>query len=79
MNKTIITLTVDEVATAAVAKGVRLDVLKRTGAVAGGLVRINDVDYDWQEFIGSYWQATNVAKSAARASGKTTRTSYSLK
>ena len=78
MKKTTITLTIDEVAAAAVAKGVRLDVLKRTGAVAGGLVRLNNVDYDWQEFISSYWQATNVAKSTAKA-GKTKRTSYSLK
>ena len=77
MKKTTITLTIDEVATAAVAKGVRLDVLKRTGAVAGGLVRLNNVDYDWQEFISSYWRAINVAKSAAKAA-KTTRTSYSL-
>ena len=78
MKKTTITLTIDEVAAAAVAKGVRLDVLKRTGAVAGGLVRLNDVDYDWQEFISSYWQAVNVAKATAKAANAT-RTSDSLK
>ena len=78
MKKTTITLTIDEIAAAAVAKGVRLDELKRTGAVAGGLVRLNHVDYDWEEFISSYWQATNEAKAAAKAA-KTVRTSYSLK
>ena len=79
MKKTIIEVTIDQAASNVVASGGRLDVLKRTNAVAGGLVRIDGVDYDWQEFISSYWQATNAAKSAARAGGKTTRTSYSTK
>ena len=70
-------LTLDEAATAAVANGVRLDVLKREKAVSGGYVRLNNVDYVWEDFITSYWQATNVAKRGAGTTGK--RVSYSLK
>ena len=79
MKKTIIKVTIDQAAGNVVASGGRLDVLKRTKAVAGGLVRIDNVDYDWVDFCEAYWQATNAAKSAARAGGKTTRTSYSTK
>lgn len=60
-------LTVKELAAQAVAKGIRLDQIKASGAVCRRTktVILNNVQYNWPDFVDSYWEALNASQRTA--------------